>query len=289
MSRSPFIPSTLARLPFAVVSALVLLSLGACAAPADDHLGTEEPELNRTRYEKGTVLRVTSQQLNVRDAGNTSSNVLATLMQDDLVTVALTSGAWGWVRIETADGVIGWGSNDFLEPVDGSGATAPAPSGRTCAPSRAVNAVNRYEKALHDTIAYAEGTRNVSNDGYDILFGYSVASSCVRHPNTCIPFRNTCSTAAGRYQFLTRTWNTVARANGFTTFEPENQERGTEYLIDTIRRAHVPSNRALTSSEFSNVITKLSYEWASLPPGQYAQPMRSMSSLRSLYCSLVAC
>jgi muramidase (phage lysozyme) len=81
----------------------------------------------------------------------------------------------------------------------------------------------------------------------------------------------------------------VKRARNLASFEPENQERGAAYLISTTRRVAVPQTRPMTASEFSNAMSKLSYEWASLPPGRYGQPSKTASQMRSTYCSIVGC
>jgi muramidase (phage lysozyme) len=260
-----------------------------CGAAADGGEGqATEGALSGHQWEEGTTLAVTANKLNVRERGSAYAQIVAVLNKDDEVTVVTASGRNGWVNIRTPDGVEGWASGTYLAQVPENSDTS-TPDGPTCAAKRAEGVVNEYEKALHDTIAFAEGTRNRSNDGYDIIFGGRTTSTCARHPNICVPFQNTCSTAAGRYQFLSRTWNSISNAKGYATFEPENQERGAAYLVASVRKATVPSDRALTASEFTNVITKLSYEWASLPPGQYGQPIKTMSELRSFYCGLVQC
>src|SRR5687768_15846285 len=71
---------------------------------------------------------------------------------------------------------------------DGDGFVAAADerlTGGTCDPSRAINAVNGFQKALHDSIAYAEGTRGHSKDGYNVMFSFKLFSSCKVHPNQC--------------------------------------------------------------------------------------------------------
>ena len=54
---------------------------------------------------------------------------------------------------------------------DPAGEVASAASGPTCSPGRAAGAVNRYQKALHDSLAFAEGTEARGKDGYNILWG----------------------------------------------------------------------------------------------------------------------
>lgn len=273
-------------------------AVAGCAVQSDDDADDTGAALSGHTFQEGTILRVTANSLNVRSRGSATAKILAVVHRDDLVTVIATSGGSGWVNIRTPDGDEGWSSGNYLTPqkngeTNGSEADdvddTSTPAGATCHASRAVDIVNRYEKALHDTIAFAEGTRDRSNDGYDVLFGGSTYASCARHPNRCIKYGSTCSTAAGRYQFLYSTWNSIANARGYATFEPENQERGAAYLIGSVRKATIPTDRALTSAEFQNVMAKISYEWASLPPGRYGQPSKSMTQLRTLYCSFVDC
>ena len=79
--------------------------------------------------------------------------------------------------------------------------------------------MTRYEKAFLDTVAWAEGTLGVSNNGYDVLVNDnpSLGSRIVVGwtPNTDIihglnswkvTVGGVKSTAAGRYQFIGSTW-----------------------------------------------------------------------------------
>ncbi|MCW5837086.1 MAG: glycoside hydrolase family 104 protein [Labilithrix sp.] len=179
-------------------------------------------------------------------------------------------------------------SSETSDPADDGADEAAEASesalGATCAASRGAGVVTRHRKALHDSLAFAEGTEGRGKDGYNVAFTHRQFGSCARHPNMNICAGRLCSTAAGRYQFLKRTWDSVARGIGARNFEPENQEKGANYLISTVRRVNVPANRAMTASEFSNAMSKLSYEWASLPPGRYGQPNKTQAQMRSDYC-----
>ncbi len=181
-------------------------------------------------------------------------------------------------------GLVGCSTADDGDPND-TGETESA-LGATCAASRGAGVVSRYNKALHDTIAFAEGTEgDGAKDGYNVMFTHRQFASCARHPNIRNCDGGLCSTAAGRYQFLKTTWDVVARGTGASNFEPENQERGATYLVTTVRRVNLPAGRAMSASEFSNAMSKLSYEWASLPPGRYGQPKKPLSTMRSNYCA----
>jgi muramidase (phage lysozyme) len=171
------------------------------------------------------------------------------------------------------------------------GETSQAQTAISCSAETAQGAVSIQQKALHDAIAFAEGTRgHGENDGYDVGFAYRTFESCARHPNRRTCAGRYCSTAAGRYQFLTRTWEGVARATRAEAFAPGDQERGAEYLVKRVRRVQVPEDRPMTATEFSNALKKLSYEWASLPPGRYGQPNKTEAEVREAYCeSLGSC
>ncbi len=157
--------------------------------------------------------------------------------------------------------------------------------GSSCEPSRAAGAVSAEQHAFLEAIAFAEGTRDWGvNDGYNVLFSHRTVADCRLHPNRRICAGRYCSTASGRYQFLTRTWASLR----MPTFKPENQDRGAAKLMAR-RRAAVPVGRAMNATEFRNVLDKVSYEWASLPPGRYGQPLKSRAALRAVYCSEIAC
>ncbi|MGE3767082.1 MAG: SH3 domain-containing protein, partial [Kofleriaceae bacterium] len=141
----------------------------------------------------GTVLRVTASSLNLRASASTSATIIGSLANNAKVTATVTSGSNGWVSVETTDGKRGW---VFGRYVVRDGADPAPPSGASCSPSRANGVITSYQKALHDAIAYAEGTRGYSQDGYNVMFSFRLASSCSSHPNQCIRFGGTCSTAA---------------------------------------------------------------------------------------------
>lgn len=272
-----------------VLALALCLSVSACMvgdADPEHQVGNEFALGVNEIVNAGEVLRVTASTLNLRATGSTSAAILDTLADGERVTCAATSGETGWVKVTNSGGTTGWVYGRY---VIREASSTPAPAGSTCAPSRGQGVLSTYQKALHDAIAYAEGTRGYSKDGYDVLFSFQLTSSCQVHPNRCIAFGSSCSTAAGRYQFLTGTWNSVKSARGLTSFEPENQERGAAYLISNTRRVTVPQDRPMTAAEFSNAMSKLSYEWASLPPGRYGQPNKTLTQMRTAYCGFAGC
>lgn len=161
---------------------------------------------------------------------------------------------------------------------------APRFPGGRCDPRNAIGVVKPMERALLDTIAYTEGTRGRGKDGYNVTFGYRYYDSCTRHPNIKISSGQYVSTAAGRYQFLYGTWQGLKLGS----FWPENQERGGVKLVNR-RKVSIPAARPLTATEFANAMDRLSYEWSSLPPGRYGQPIHTMQQVRREYCRLAGC
>ncbi|MBK8212768.1 MAG: glycoside hydrolase family 104 protein [Myxococcales bacterium] len=160
----------------------------------------------------------------------------------------------------------------------------PDPTGPTCSPARARGIVPTMQKALLDTIAFAEGTKGRGQDGYNVQFTYVYFDDCTRHPRRIQSSGGLRSDASGRYQFLSTTWDTL----GYATFYPDNQERGAMALVRR-RGGSVPESRAMTATELANLMDRISYEWASLPPGRYGQPNYSQARIRSEYCRSAGC
>lgn len=264
-------------------SLLALVLLGCAGVDEADELESQDAELStHESIAAGVSLRVNASRINLRASGSTSAAVVTVLDQGQIVKSIARSGESGWVNVETAQSERGWILNKYVDRSNGS-------STATCAASRGAGIVGRYQKALHDSIAFAEGTEDFSKDGYDVMFSFKLMSSCASHPNQCLRFGGTCSTAAGRYQILKDTWDRAKSARNLGSFEPENQERAAEYLISNIRRVTVPQSRAMTATEFSNALSKLSYEWASLPPGRHGQPIKTRAQMRTAYCGYAGC
>ncbi|MEZ4287632.1 MAG: glycoside hydrolase family 104 protein [Polyangiales bacterium] len=151
--------------------------------------------------------------------------------------------------------------------------------GEDCNPGNAFAAVSTPKRVMLDVIAWTEGTSRIgAKDGYNVMFTGRQFGSCVQHPNVKNCSGGLCSTAAGRYQFLKGTWDGL----GFPDFFPASQDRG---AIELIRRrgVNLSDAAALTTSQVMAAMDKLSYEWASLPPGRYGQPVRTMDEVVFAY------
>ena len=270
---------------FVIATLAIGCTTGSVGDGDDSLVGVEEPDDEGEARDAeslvgtvsvGTQLRTTA-ALNLLASPSKTAKIYHVIPDGALVTVVSATPKNGWYNIKHG-GQVGWSHGDYLDKV--SGVVGPA----SCSPARAVGVVTSKRKALLDTIAYAEGTKGRGYDGYNILFAYKTVDDCNRHPDRVVCSGSYCSSAAGRYQFLDSTWAGLKLPN----FRPENQTRGAMTLISR-RGGTVPADRAMTATEFANLMNKISYEWASLPPGRYGQPIKSMSALRGEYCKYAGC
>lgn len=85
------------------------------------------------------------------------------------------------------------------------------------------------------------------------------------------PTRGRMSRAAGRYQFLPRTWARAASNLNLTDFSPENQDTAAWWLANEAwsRHSTIPLEQAINNPELHGQIARaLSPIWTSLPGGQ---------------------
>jgi muramidase (phage lysozyme) len=128
---------------------------------------------------------------------------------------------------------------------------------------------NSNVKAFLSLIRYTEGAN------YNTLFGGDVFYDYKDHPRIKITKslggRPITSTAAGAYQFLSRTWDGCAKALSLPDFTPQSQDLAALYLVD--RRGAL--NSVLTGN-FKDAIYGCNKEWASLPGSPYGQPTKTL-------------
>jgi|APCry1669189844_1035258.scaffolds.fasta_scaffold00064_7 muramidase (phage lysozyme) len=130
-------------------------------------------------------------------------------------------------------------------------------------------------RKMLDLIATTEDVKH----GYNTLFGNERINNLSQHPNIKKQFRQTdgktnVTTAAGRYQFLNGTWNSLAKRYKLNDFSPRNQDLGAVALI-----AERGALNDVLNGNYQAAIQKLGKEWASLPSSPYAQNKRSWNDV----------
>ncbi len=139
---------------------------------------------------------------------------------------------------------------------------------------------NPNVQAFLALIRYTEGA------GYQTLFGGGIVDSLEDHPRIAITRtlggKPITSTAAGAYQFLSRTWDECKKALDLPDFTAANQDRAALYLIE--RRRALP---AVLEGDWTTALERCNREWASLPGSPYGQPTKSMATCLSFLDKMV--
>lgn len=89
--------------------------------------------------------------------------------------------------------------------------------------------LNSQRKAFLDMVAWSEGTDNgrqkTRNHGYDVIVGGELFTDYSDHPRKLVTLNPKLkSTAAGRYQLLSRWWDAYRKQLGLKDFSPESQD-----------------------------------------------------------------
>ena len=180
----------------------------------------------------------------------------------------------------------------------GGGGPSPSPSpsgGGAVAGSTSMEGTTgpqgKATNALLDTIAFAEGTSNKPNKGYNTHFGGSQTQDLSTHPDKVIHTPRYSSAAFGRYQFMPNTWGSV----GGGAMTPDRQDAGAVRL--TIKRLNAAGIAVKDATELETLLQKegmsprisaaLSPEWASFPTlsgnSFYGQPVKKLSDMQDVY------
>jgi muramidase (phage lysozyme) len=142
--------------------------------------------------------------------------------------------------------------------------------------------------AILDLIAYCEGTdrnKDTKKTGYNIIYGYRYFKDFSKHPRIRVTAGRWTSSAAGRYQILDKTWDELQKQlqktgfKPFPSFEPIYQDQAALFLIDYKRK----SLDFVDNSMIDQFMNKCSWEWASIPPPRYGQPVLTSNQCRDLF------
>ncbi|WP_447044065.1 glycoside hydrolase family 24 protein [Vreelandella sp. H-I2] len=135
--------------------------------------------------------------------------------------------------------------------------------------------------AFLDMLAHAEGTpRFGREDGYDVMVGGRTFDSYDDHPRQLVwlPAYAIHSSAAGRYQFLTRTWDDLAKRFGLADFTPASQDLGAIHLVRQCKALAL-----IHDGRIRDAIHACRKIWASLPGAGYGQRELATDELLSFY------
>ncbi|MBS6076096.1 MAG: glycoside hydrolase family 104 protein [Citrobacter freundii] len=134
-----------------------------------------------------------------------------------------------------------------------------------------MQAINSQRKAFLDMLAWSEGTdkkgQPTNNRGYDVIVGGSLFTDYSDHPRKLVTLNPKLkSTAAGRYQLLSRWWDAYRKHLGLKDFSPASQ--------DAVALQQIKERRALElidAGDIRQAIDRCSNIWASLPGAGYGQ------------------
>ncbi|TVP46705.1 MAG: glycoside hydrolase [Halomonas sp.] len=135
--------------------------------------------------------------------------------------------------------------------------------------------------AFLDMLAYAEGTpRFGTQNGYNVIVGGSTFERYHDHPRQMVwlPAYKINSSAAGRYQFLIRTWDDLVERFYLTDFTPENQDLGALHLIRQCKALSL-----IHEGRIREAIHACRRIWASLPGAGYGQRELASDALLVVY------
>lgn len=137
--------------------------------------------------------------------------------------------------------------------------------------------------AFLDMLAWSEGTSTIkaSNDGYNVIVGGGLFTDYSDHPRQYIrlPRYGITSSAAGRYQFLARTWDAIVRVYGFRgRFIPEAQDLAAIKLL-----MECGAYRLIQQGRIADAVVKAAPIWASLPGAGYGQREHKLVQLLEIY------
>jgi muramidase (phage lysozyme) len=138
--------------------------------------------------------------------------------------------------------------------------------------------------AFLDMLAWSEGTdhprQRTRDQGYDVIVGGALFEGYADHPRKLVPLPRLGikSTAAGRYQLLSRYYDAYKKQLGLPDFSPMSQ--------DKIALQQIRERRALPDIQAGRIpgaIEKCRNIWASLPGAGYGQHEHKLESLIAHY------
>jgi muramidase (phage lysozyme) len=139
--------------------------------------------------------------------------------------------------------------------------------------------MNTNRQAFLDMIAFSEGTAGKGDDGYNVIVGGTLFYGYDDHPRRLITLRpGLKSTAAGRYQLLSRYFDVYKKQLNLPDFSPESQDA---IAIQQIRECRALDD--VDAGRFEESVAKCARIWASFPGAGYRQHENKIEDLRAAY------
>jgi muramidase (phage lysozyme) len=132
--------------------------------------------------------------------------------------------------------------------------------------------ISAARRAFLDMIGYSEGA------DYNVMFTGRRFSNFADHPRTVMSGGGIRSDAAGRYQFMSFTWDDARKALGLKDFSPASQDKAALWLIQ-----QQGALADIDAGRINVAMRKLRSVWASFPDAPYGQPTRRASELLQYY------
>ncbi|ANC42920.1 glycoside hydrolase family protein [Pandoraea pnomenusa] len=136
--------------------------------------------------------------------------------------------------------------------------------------------------AFLDMLAWSEFTSRIagSDDGYNVIVGGDLFASYADHPRKSVWIKrfNLWSTAAGRYQLLSRYYDAYKKQLGLPDFSPVSQDK---IAIQQIRERGALAD--IKAGRIESAISKCRNIWASLPGAGYGQVEHALGPLLEQY------
>lgn len=124
------------------------------------------------------------------------------------------------------------------------------------------------------------GESSQDDSAYRTMFGGGKFEGFDDHPRRVNSAAGLTSTAAGAFQFLSRTWDECKQALNLPDFSPVSQELAALFLTD--RRKALDD---VLAGRIEQAIQKCGKEWASLPGSPYGQPTRTLQQALATYAA----
>jgi len=139
--------------------------------------------------------------------------------------------------------------------------------------------MNSNRKAFLDMIATSEGTIGHGDNGYNVDVGGKLFQGYADHPRILVKLSPVLkSTAAGRYQLLSKYFDYYKKLLKLPDFSPDSQDA---IAIQQIRECKALAD--VDEGRFDMAVQKCAHIWASLPGAGYNQHENKLEDLRAAY------